>query len=171
MSAEYREDKNKSIDFGPSRESYVDSTNSRLMVSLLCEQSNNSNSQDEYGSEPEIRHLGSSFWRIFHAVAGASEDRVGKLALASLEAQYVSRSGLFPEYHEPDISIDECGEISFALSTHRGYLDIGVCGLGEISYHVRNDYEPSMTAFGDKSLKNGLPEDLVESAASMFSGN
>jgi len=88
-----------------------------------------------------------------------------QLENALRDAIRIRNSGLFPEYITPDVGVDEYGEFSFSVKSLKGYLDIGVNGGNEISFHVRNDSDPSLTAFGDLEWdRPGLPSELVESA-------
>jgi len=107
----------------------------------------------------EYSNLFSLFQMATQICEGLNQSR---LTQAFREAVLLSRAGLFPAYVEPEMSVDECGEFSFSISNEKGYLDIGVCGEGEISYHVRNDADPSKTAFGDQPFDRALPTELIE---------
>jgi hypothetical protein len=75
--------------------------------------------------------------------------REDQLKIAFLEATRIMNSGIFPDFVKPHVGVDQHGEFSISLKSTDGYLDIGVCGDGEISFHVRNDVNPSLTAYGD----------------------
>lgn len=92
-----------------------------------------------------------------------------QLKSALLEAVRLKSSGLFPDFIKPQIAVDECGEFMFTYKNSTGYIDIGVCGEGEISFHARNDSDPEKTTYGDQEW-NGLsvPDELIEGATSIF---
>lgn len=92
-----------------------------------------------------------------------------QLKNAVVEAIRLMHSGIFSYYIQPDVGIDECGEISFTHKNERGYLDIGISGTGEISFHVRNDFDPTCTVFGDEAW-NGVvpPENLLAGVVSLL---
>ena len=93
---------------------------------------------------------------------GVDADRI---VTAATEATRILNSGIFPDFIEPNVSVDDCGEFSISLRCPGGYLDIGVCGDGELSYHVRNDLDASKTAYGDVKWNGmNLPDELVEAA-------
>ena len=72
-----------------------------------------------------------------------------QLLRAFEEAVRLAESGLFEAEFKPSICVDEYGEFSFSHESKAGYVDIGVRGVGELSYHVRNDIEPGKTAYDD----------------------
>jgi hypothetical protein len=85
--------------------------------------------------------------------------------MAAVEATRILNSGIFPDFLEPHVSVDAYGEFSISLRRPGGYLDIGVCGDGELSYHVRNDFDTSKTVYGDVTWDGAtLPDELVEAA-------
>jgi len=70
-------------------------------------------------------------------------------------------SRLFSTEINPDVCVDAYGEFTFSHTSPAGYVDIGVRGAGEISYHVRNDIDPDKTAFADCEWDLGsLPPSL-----------
>lgn len=72
-----------------------------------------------------------------------------QLELAFFEAKILASSALFGEELLPNVSVDPYGEFTFSHRSAVGYVDIGVRGEGELSYHVRNDVDPSETKFDD----------------------
>lgn len=91
------------------------------------------------------------------------------LKKAVVEAVRLMSSGLFPDFQKPAISVDEYGEFSFSIENSSGYLDIGVCGHGELSYHVRNDVNPDFTVFGDCDWNDtSVPDELVEGTVNLL---
>ena len=98
--------------------------------------------------------------------AGVDDDR---LKAAFLEAVGFLNSGVFPDFMEPHIGVDEYGEVSFSIGNSKGYLDVGFNGTGEISYHIRHDQNPDLTTFGDDGWDGvSPPTSLVESAIEML---
>jgi hypothetical protein len=92
-----------------------------------------------------------------------------QLKAAFFEASRILNSGIFPEYIKPQIGIDDCGEFSFSIKNLYGYLDIGVSGEGQISYHVRNDADPSKTTFNDCEWDGlNMPEQLIACAVQIL---
>lgn len=88
-----------------------------------------------------------------------------KLRLAAAEAARILSSGIFSDWLRPDVSVDTYGEFSISLRRPGGYLDIGVCGDGELSFHVRNDFDASKTVYGDVEWDGAtLPDELIEAA-------
>ena len=65
------------------------------------------------------------------------------------EAIMLTCSQLFSTEINPDVCVDSYGEFTFSHASRAGYVDIGVRGEGELSYHVRNDINPDKTAFDD----------------------
>jgi len=93
---------------------------------------------------------------------GVGADKIRK---AAVEATRILNSGIFPDFLEPHVSVDAYGEFSISLRRPSGYLDIGVCGDGELSYHVRNDFDSSKTAYGDVPWDGAtLPDELIKAA-------
>lgn len=88
--------------------------------------------------------------RVWKSVQGTLHDvddrRVNR---AFGEAVALTLSQLFSEEIHPDVCIDAYGEFTFSHVSRAGYVDIGVRGEGELSYHVRNDMDPGKTAFDD----------------------
>ena len=72
-----------------------------------------------------------------------------QLRAAQNEANVLIYSGVFSERLAPDVTIDRYGEISFTHQSVTGYVDIGVRGETELSYHVRNDVVPEATDYDD----------------------
>ena len=88
-----------------------------------------------------------------------------KIRTAAVEATRIINSGIFSDFLEPHVSVDAYGEFSISLRCSAGYLDIGVCGNGELSYHIRNDLDISKTAYGDVQWDGAtLPDELIEAA-------
>ncbi len=72
-----------------------------------------------------------------------------QLTQAINEAKLLARSFLFGTELIPDVSLDSYGEFTFSHNSDAGYIDIGVRGVGELSYHVRNNFEPENMIFDD----------------------
>ncbi|MCY4152158.1 MAG: hypothetical protein OXE94_07985 [Aestuariivita sp.] len=88
--------------------------------------------------------------RVWEAVQGTFHDWDNEhVKQAFYEAIALIRSRLFSAEINPDICIDVYGEFTFSHKSPAGYVDIGVRGTGELSYHVRNDIDPTKTAFAD----------------------
>ena len=86
------------------------------------------------------------------------------LSRAQNEANLLIYSGVFSEDFSPDIHVDEYGEISFTKRFSCGYIDIGVSGNGELSFHVRNDLDPSLTQYADHFFGDAsIPLELLKS--------
>ena len=78
------------------------------------------------------------------------------------EAQILADSQLFGEKLCPNVSVDPYGEFTFSHKSKAGYVDIGVRGVGELSYHVRNDIEPQQNRFDDYSwIGYDVPRELI----------
>ena len=87
---------------------------------------------------------------------------IERLALAQNEANVLIHSGVFSERLSPDVNIDPYGEISFTHQSPKGYVDIGVRGESELSYHIRNDIEPSATSHDDYAWDQlDIPSNLL----------
>lgn len=96
---------------------------------------------------------------------------IDEIRRAAVEAARILNSGIFPDFLEPHVSVDAYGEFSISLSCPGGYLDIGVRGDGELSYHVRNDLDTSKTAYGDVAWDGAtLPNELLEAAIQLTAG-
>ena len=72
-----------------------------------------------------------------------------QLEMALGEAKLLATSRLFGAELYPNVSVDPYGEFTFSHRSCAGYVDIGVRGEGELSYHVRNDVDPEETRFDD----------------------
>lgn len=72
-----------------------------------------------------------------------------KFEIGYYEAKILIYNRLFSEELYPTISIDLYGEFIFTHKSIKGYVDIGVRGEKELSYHVRNDVNPSETRYDD----------------------
>lgn len=72
-----------------------------------------------------------------------------QLGRAREESMFLANSPLFDAELMPDVCIDPYGEFTFSHRSNAGYVDIGVRGVGELSYHVRNDIDPDATRFDD----------------------
>ena len=84
------------------------------------------------------------------------------------EAIILADSQLFGEEICPDVSVDPYGEFTFSHKSKAGYVDIGVRGEGELSYHVRNDIEPEQTRFDDYSwIGYDIPHELIDALTSL----
>ena len=88
--------------------------------------------------------------------------------IAFVEAQILADSQLFGEELCPNVSVDPYGEFTFSHKSKAGYVDIGVRGEGELSYHVRNDIEPDQTQFDDYSwIGYDIPHELLAALTSL----
>ena len=96
------------------------------------------------------QHLVDEVQRNFNLANHTSNNsELNQLHCAYIEAIYLAKCGLFEVEFTPEICIDEYGEFTFSHQSEAGYVDIGVRGVGELSYHVRNDIDPSKTAYDD----------------------
>ncbi len=95
-----------------------------------------------------------------HWFAELDEEQLTK---AYVEAFILINCELFDENIYPDISIDPYGEITFSHRSLAGYVDIGVRGVCELSYHVRNDICPDQTTFEDYNWEDyQIPSKLIK---------
>lgn len=86
---------------------------------------------------------------------------ISKLNKAFVEAVHLVMSGLFGTRIFPNISVDPYAEFTFSHKSTSGYIDIGVRGAGELSYHVRNDVDPQKTKYDDWNWENYImPQSL-----------
>lgn len=86
-----------------------------------------------------------------------------RLRRAYIEASILVASDLFGDKIVPGISVDPYGEFTFSHKSKAGYIDIGVRGDGELSYHVRNDIDPKKTEFDDHDWNDfAIPQPLRE---------
>ena len=107
-------------------------------------------------------------WNFNFACTTWSELESFQLHLAFEEALLLALSGLFEAEFIPDVCIDEYGEFTFSHQSKAGYVDIGVRGAGELSYHVRNDIDPSQTAYDDYIWQNyDIPIGLYRAIAAL----
>ena len=84
-----------------------------------------------------------------------------QLKRAFIEAKILADSMLFGEELSPSVCVDPYGEFTFSHRSAVGYVDIGVRGEGELSYHVRNDVDPAETKFDDYNwVDYKVPHDL-----------
>jgi len=91
-----------------------------------------------------------------------------QLEQAFCEALVLANSGLFDSEMYPDVGVDPYGEITFSHKSSAGYVDIGVRGEKELSYHVRNDVEPCQTKFDDHDWNyNLLPRPLSDAIGAL----
>ncbi len=91
-----------------------------------------------------------------------------QLQHAYAEALRLADSGIFEAEITPDICIDVYGEFIFSHKSEAGYIDIGVRGEYQLSYHVRNDIEPEKTAYADLDwTSGGIPEELYAALAAL----
>ncbi|KAA0909531.1 hypothetical protein FLO80_21105 [Aquicoccus porphyridii] len=86
-----------------------------------------------------------------------------QLQKAFLEARILAASQIFGSELLPSVSVDPYGEFTFCHKSEAGYVDIGVRGEGELSYHVRNDVEPENTTYDDFDWTDyKVPRELFE---------
>ncbi len=106
-----------------------------------------------------------AFQYASHAYTGLDKTQLQR---AYAEALRLADSGIFEAEITPDISIDIYGEFIFSHRSEAGYVDIGVRGEYELSYHVRNDIEPEKTAYADLDwTSGGIPEELYAALAEL----
>ena len=121
-----------------------------------------SSSESEQNSHSGIAHVE----ELFSLFQSAKLFSVGvdheQLKSALLEAVRLKSSGLFPDFIKPQVAVDECGEFMFTYKNSTGYIDIGVCGEGVISFHARNDADPEKTTYGDREWDRlSIPDELI----------
>ncbi len=98
-------------------------------------------------------------WKSAQGFLNEVDDEQAKQAFQ--EAIALTRSQLFSEEINPDVCVDDYGEFTFSHESSAGYVDIGVRGERELSYHIRNDIDPNKTAFDDCEWDLlSLPKDL-----------
>ncbi len=91
-----------------------------------------------------------------------------QLEHAIREALILAKSGLFDSEIYPDIRVDPYGEITFSHKSSAGYVDIGVRGERELSYHIRNDLEPTNSKYDDHRWDyNFLPQPLCDAISAL----
>ena len=84
-----------------------------------------------------------------------------QLARAFLEASFLADIRIFGEELLPSVCVDPYCEFTFSHKSKAGYVDIGVRGVGELSYHVRNDIDPTQTQFDDHKWEDyKIPQKL-----------
>ena len=103
-------------------------------------------SHQRMGSVVLDKRLHEAYLFAFNAYDGLDKER---LARACREARLLASCALFQETLFPEVSIDPNGEITLSCRARGGYVDIGVCGDQELSFHVRNDVEPRLSAYAD----------------------
>ena len=133
---------------------------------LNCETGiQNVSHDDQISASPEISDNDSfQMWnpigsenKLLDEVIGAyilaketySELNQSQLLSAYTEAAFLAGSGLFGDKIIPQIGVDTCGEFIFWHRTDVSYIDIGVCGEGVLSYHVRDLARSELTVFDD----------------------
>ena len=99
------------------------------------------NTETRLFDELEIAYL--------HAKSMYQDLNSTKFVIGYHEAKILIYNRLFSEELYPTISIDPYGEFIFTHKSNKGYVDIGVRGENELSYHVRNDVNPSETRYDD----------------------
>ncbi len=91
--------------------------------------------------------------KVRHAMLGACHNLPTSKELQRLrayeEAIQLTHCGLFEGKLIPEVCLDDYGEFTFSHHSKAGYIDIGVRGVGKLSYHVRNDIEPGNSAYAD----------------------
>lgn len=88
-------------------------------------------------------------WNYYFARSTWNDLDRNQLDSAFVEAILLARCGLFQAEFIPNICVDEYGEFTFSHQSEAGYADIGVRGERELSYHVRNDIDPSKSDYDD----------------------
>ena len=107
-------------------------------------------------------------WIYYFTCITLNELESRQLDLAYAEALRLASSGLFEAELIPDVCIDEYGEFTFSHQSQAGYVDIGVRGVGELSYHVRNEIDPNQTAYDDYIWQNyDIPIGLYKAIAAL----
>jgi hypothetical protein len=86
--------------------------------------------------------------------AAIAQGRVSEkqILAAAKEAIRVIAWNIFSETAYPKIRIDDFGEICFIVVKNSGYADLGISGIGEISFGIRNDLDPDYSFFGDEPI-------------------
>ncbi|MFQ6554098.1 hypothetical protein AAD018_017280 [Aestuariibius insulae] len=93
-----------------------------------------------------------------------------RLNAAQNEANVLICSGIFSERLSPNVTIDRYGEISFTHQSDTGYIDIGVRGETELSYHIRNDVAPNATDHDDYAWNRfDIPSTLLDAVEKFVS--
>ena len=91
-----------------------------------------------------------------------------RLAAAYREAAVLASCDIFQETLLPDICVDPAGEFTLSCEPKGGYVDIGVTGAQELSYHVRNDLDPQKSANDDLDWRDQrIPERLLHALAAL----
>ena len=91
-----------------------------------------------------------------------------RLDRAFEEAKHLAGSRIFGAGIVPDIGVDQYGEFTFSHESSAGYIDIGVRGDGELSYHVRNDRNPKDSKYDDYKWKDyHIPPELIEAISAL----
>ena len=93
-----------------------------------------------------------------------------RLAKAQDEANALIHSRVFSVTLSPEVCIDAHGEISFTHKSVSGYVDIGVRGDEELSYHVRNDPEPERSVNDDHVWQDGIVPMKLRKPLQVLSG-
>jgi hypothetical protein len=125
--------------------------------------------QSDSSSVARIYEVDDLFQKYQFAKILCESAEIDRLRAAFIEATSFLNCGIFSDFQRPHVGVDEYGEFSFSIRSSRGYLDVGVCGTGEISYHIRNDLEPEKTKFGDTVWDRvSPPSDLTESAIELL---
>jgi len=105
-----------------------------------------------------LNDVSQAFQFAYHAFPDLDKNR---LFLAFLEAKRLAESRLFGYELYPEVCVDPYGEFTFSHRSEVGYVDIGVRGEDELSYHVRNDIEPTETKFDDYGWSDrDIPQNL-----------
>ena len=85
-----------------------------------------------------------------------------QLLRAFNEAIHLAQIELFDDEFYPIVSVDCYGEFTFYHKSKAGYVDIGVSGKKELSYHIRNDLDPRETKFDDHAWEDyQIPQKLL----------
>ena len=124
---------------------------------------------DRYGARAGLHRSGAldldGRLRDAYLFASATFDGLDRqrLARAYGEAMQIAACAIFQETLFPEVSIDPNGEITLSCKTGGGYVDIGVSGDQALSYHVRNDVDPSLSAYADMEWKDyKVPAELLD---------
>ena len=97
------------------------------------------------------------------ALANFSELDKDTLAKACREASLLASCAIFQEKLFPEICVDPHGEVTLSCKAKGGYADIGVSGNQTLSFGVRNDINPELSAHADMEwVDYKIPSSLLK---------
>ena len=142
-------------------------TNSLGKITLSFEGTLNVSSKTEHTQSKLFDDLKQVYTYAQHVYQDLDPNQ---LKIGYFEASILVSGRLFGEVLYPTVSIDPYGEFIFSHMSKMGYVDIGVSGEGELSYHVRNDVYPEETRFDDYNWEENdykIPIDLYKALKSL----